>query len=184
MARKKERIFSFEFPEESSQFTYNNKLINFISKESNIFDNFKELDKQSILSEPKNKKDLENIIKTLGTKQLNFVGNEAIYIEELSLFKPLKSSDGYIYRLRDYNENKHVFYGFNEIISYLKRKVKTKIVNLSYNGINETIEFSEKELSNILIRMTNGTHDILVVQIDSKNKESNLILITPFKLFG
>lgn len=183
MARKKERIFSVEIPEEGSQFVYVNPFNNFIVKETNILNAFQEEDKQSTLSEPANKKDLEAIIKSLGNKQLNFIGNTALYIDEISLSKPLKSSDGYIYRLRDYNENKHGFYTFNEVITYLKRKIKTKLVILSYNGTNETVEFSEKELSNIITRMSSDTHDISLVQTDGKTKESNLILITPFKIF-
>ena len=183
MARRKERIFTIETPEENSLIPYNNAFINFVCKESNLVDCFNHCDKLQILSEPSKKKDIDNIIKNLGIKSLNFVDSVALYIDEISLSKPLKSSDGYIYRLRDYNENKHGFYTFNEVITYLKRKIKTKIVNLSYNGTNETVEFSEKELSNIITRMSSDTHDVVIVQVDNKNRESDLIIVTPFKIF-
>lgn len=182
MPRKKERIFSIEFPEEDTLHPHYNPMLNFITKESNLIQGFHECDKHGILKSNNNEKALEKAIKEYGKRQASFFSNVCFYMEEISLSKPLKSSDKYLYRFVDYNENKAGFCEFKEIISYVKKKIKNKYASLHYNGINEKQEFSENIIKNIISRMTTETHQITINSINGKNEEDDGITIIPFKI--
>lgn len=178
--KKKERIFSVEFPEEDTLHPHNNPILNFITKENNLIQAFHSCDKQGILKNKEN--EIEKAIKEFGKRQTSFINNICFYLEEISLSKPSKSSDKYLYRFIDYNENKTGFCAFKEMIIYVKKKIKNKYCSLHYNGTNEKIQFSEKEISNILSRITSKTHQLTINEINGKGIEDEGILIVPFKM--
>ena len=185
MPRKKEKYFKIEMGEENTLSEYHNPFLNFITKEGNLRNAFEECDIYHILKERKNESDLEYIIKNINNpreKNIFTIGNNVLYIYEISLSKPLKSSDKYLYHIFDYNDNKETLCGFKEVLLYIKKKIKNKYAFLHYNGINERIVFSENEIENIITRMTANTHQISVNQINGKGEEDETILITPFKI--
>lgn len=182
MPRKKERIFSIEFPEEDTLHPYHNPILNFVAKENNLIKGFHECDVHNILKIGNNEKELEKAIKEYGKRQTSFFSDICFYMEEINLSKPLKSFDNYIYRFIDYNENKTDLCGFKELVSYIKKKIKNKYAFFHYNGINEKLEFSEDVLNNIITRMTAKTHQITVNEINGKGEEDNGIIIIPFKI--
>ena len=182
MPRKKERYFSVEMLEEDSLREHYNPFLNFICKESNLSDSFYECDVRDVLKEKNNEDDLKTILKKPDNKPIVFIGENMLLISEISLNKTPKESDKYLYRIYDYNENKWCFCTFNEVLSYLNKKIKTKYAFTYYNGTNERIEFSEKDAANIVTRMTPGTHNICFSQINGRGEESEAILIVPFKI--
>ncbi len=182
MPRKKERLFCIEFPEEDTLHPYHNPILNFVTKENNLIQGFHECDVHGILKIGDNEKELEKAIKDYGKRVMSFFSDNGFYMEEISLSKPLKSSDKYIYRFIDYNENKTGFCGFREMVAYIKKKIKNKYASLHYNGINEKVEFSEDVMNNVISRMTAETHQITINEINGKGEEDNGIIIIPFKI--
>ena len=180
--RKKERIFSIEFPEEDTLHPYYNPILNFVAKENNLIQGFHECDVHSILKIGNNEKELEKAIKEYGKRQASFFSDICFYMEEISLSKPLKSSDKYLYRFINYNENKTGFCNFKEIVTYIKKKVKNKYAFFHYNSVNEKLVFSEDVLKNIITRMTAETHQITVNEINGKGEEDKGIIVIPFKI--
>lgn len=186
MPRVKERYFSVEMQEEDSLHEYHNNFLNFIVKEKDLEYGFISCDLHNIIKEKSNEKDLKEILKnpinSQYSRQLKHIGDDVFFINEISLSKPLKTSEGYLYQIYDYNENKALFCGFNDVLTYIKRKIKTKYALAQYNGENQRFEFSEKDVANIMTRMTPGTHSIFISQLSTRGDEGEPIAIIPYKI--
>ena len=178
MPKKKEKYYAVDMLEVDSNHEHHNPILNFISKEKELENSFNECDVNKVLTPTS----LKELLSGIDKKPMKFINGDAIFIEEISLSKKFKPSDKYFYRIDDYNENKATFGGFNETLDYVKKKVKNKYALVSYNGINEKIEFSEDAISNIITRMTANTHVIVINQLSIRGDESDSIMITPFKI--
>lgn len=178
MAKQKEKTFSVEMLEIDGNHKHHNPILNFICKEKDLENSFIECcEDKSIKQET-----FKELINNFKKNKTNFINNDIVYIEEISLSKKFKPSDKYYYRIDDYNENKATLGCFNEVIDYLKKKIKNKYALISYNGINEKIEFSEDIVTNVLSRMTAQTHVVVFNQLNIRGEESDSIMITPFKI--
>lgn len=182
MPRVKEKIYAVEILEEDTLRQYHNYLDNFISKEKTLYQSFHLADKRNLFDSDKAKKDLQELIKDTNKKECYPIDNETVFIDEISHSGKLKLTDEYLYRFFDYNEKKGDFCTFNELITYLKKKIKNKYAIVYYNGITKKIEFSEDTIKPIIKEMTEDTHTISLNQLNGKGDEYEPIIIVPFKV--
>ena len=178
MVRQKEKIFSVEMLEVDGNHEHHNPILNFICKEKDLENSFNKCDVGKVL----NAVIVKTLLSDIESEPMKFINGNCVFIEEINPLKKFNSLDNYYYRINDYNENKAILGGFNDVIDYLKRKIKNKYAMISYNGINEKIEFSEKMVSDILSRMTGNTHVVVLNQLNNRGEESDSIIVTPFKI--
>lgn len=182
MPRVKEKIYAVEILEEDTLRQYHNYLDNFISKEKTLYQSFHLADKRNLFDSDKAKKDLQELIKDTNKKECYEIDTETVFIDEISHSGKLKLTDEYLYRFYDYNEKKGDFCAINEIIAYLKKKIKNKYANIYYNGITKRIEFNDSEVKKIIKEMSENTHTISLCQLNGKGDEYEPIIIVPFKV--
>lgn len=182
MPRKKEKLFYVETQEEDTLREHNNYLLNFVSPEKILYQSFHACEKRNLFGSDEAKKDLQVLLNDKEKKPYYPIDQETVFIGEISLSGKLKPSDEYLYHLIDTNDKKEVFISFNDVLTYIKKKIKNKYVFLHYNGINERIEFSEEKVKTVIKEMTENTHVISLNQINGKGEEQEPIIITPLKI--
>ena len=172
MGRQKKRIIAVETIYPDTQRNQDGKyLTNFVAYEDNAVNAFKENSKRDIWNE----KASPDVVKKLITdreknlKKSTFFHNEEIGIDEaLTLSEKVKTTDPYIFKVRDMENPawpKEVFGTQKEALAYIEKKIKNKFVHLIYNGINEVVEYDVNELANIIARMSENTTPIEIAQV-------------------
>lgn len=162
-------------------------LDNFICIEPAAASCFEKCSRRNSWKETKNagdvvKKLIADRIKPKGGVQ--FWYNDEIVITEPNLSSKIKANTPYIYRLRcsdnaSFNTDKYLT--VEELISEISKKIRNKYAMVLYDGNRERIEYSEKEFSNIIARMSPNTCSVDIAQLDREGMECENYNITIYR---
>ena len=182
MPRKKTVYLGVEFYEPDTLHKNNLPVINFICEDKKLEQSFLENCKPHFFEDANNKKQLEYILKNYTKNPMQFLNGYMLFLDEISLSGKVKSSEQYLYHLLDYNGLKTGYFGFDDIIKEITKRVRNKHVKILYDGEVEICLYDENDFANILTRMTIETHNVSISIIKNNGDEDSLINITPLKV--
>lgn len=186
MPRKKQQIMAFESLQPDT--LHPNRMIvrNFISSKDTVRRYLEEEDRDGLSSmEPRIGEDFDKLLsfKTELRGGAGNIGSDDVFLEEVKLDPSVKPTTDFIWKVFDYGgSNRLLTYTCpKKAVDYVKRKIKTKIVEICYDGIKERCEFTPEKLEEIMSKVQDETIDISIIPIGRGGVENEMILMVPFK---
>lgn len=187
MPKKKEKIISVEVIEVNSTWDYRNTKIlnNFICKKDDAEKMVAEMDRQELWKhERKYDEEVKSILAAPGTRNASSVFfTQDVSVEEPKLPSSVKPGTKYIYKVYDYFDGKlNTEYGTQkDILGYIGKKIKTKYVYVTRNGVEDRIEYSQKAIADIFDELEETTSQLEIVPAGRSGATNDSIIVSIFK---
>lgn len=187
MPKKKKVAVSLEFVELNPTWDYRKTRIfnNYICNRDDAEKLMPEMDVKELWKHEKNySNELKAILAPHGTRNSSevFFGND-VSVEEVKLPDSVKPSTKYVYKIYDYFGGKlNVEYGTQkDAVSYITKKIKTKYVYVAYNGTSDRVEYSPKDIVDILNELEPTTSQFEIEPASRSGDSNDIIMVSIFK---
>jgi hypothetical protein len=187
MPKKKEKIVSLEVIETNSLWDYRNSRIlqNFICKKDDTEKTVADMDLKDYWKHEKNyANEVKAILAAPGTRNSSSVFfTQDVNVEEVKLPVSVKASTKYVYKVYDYLGDKlNTEYGTQkDILGYIGKKIKTKYVYVTRNGVEDRIEYSQKAIADIFDELEETTSQLEIVPAGRSGATDDSIIVSIFK---
>lgn len=187
MPRKVDKIISLEVSEPNSAWDYRQSKIlnNFVCKKSDAENTVQRMDRKDYWRTEKRFVDeVKGILAEPGTRNAsNLFFTDEVNIEEVKLPSSVKSSTKYIYKVYGYSGDKlDTEYGVQkDALAFINRRIKTKYVYVTYNGVSEKMEYDQKAVAAILNGLEETTSPFEIEPIGRSGNTEDSICVSIFK---